>query len=81
MATNKAPRVTVIERDESECSARYKDCDINVSRPADDRNWYIRVTDAGGYGLYNGYWSDSVGNTMDEALQEACRGSLLWPAT
>lgn len=77
---SKAPRVTVIERDESDCSARYKGCDISVSRPADDRDWYIHVTDAGGFSLYNGFWRDSAGKTMDEALEEACRGSMLWPA-
>lgn len=74
------PHVKVILRTENEAIGAYKGCDIHVSREDGSRNWYIHVTDSGGFSLYHGYWRDSAHKTLDEALTEACIGSLLWRA-
>lgn len=75
-------RVEMLYVDDDECEARYKGCDIHIWRDATGvRNWYITVRDAGGFARYLGYWRDSSGNTIYEAIQEACRGSLLWTPT
>lgn len=41
------------------------------------RDWYIIVTDKGGYYRYDGWWSDSSDKDWHEALAEAKKGACL----
>lgn len=56
---------------------RFRGHEITVERESRTENWYIRVTDPGGYRLYDGWWRDSAGKTVAEAFREAKRGALL----
>jgi hypothetical protein len=50
---------------------------LEATREDEGGNWYIEVTDEGGYHTYDGYWRDSSSKTADEVLREAVSGSLL----
>lgn len=80
MRSAKQPRVTVLERSENYFEGRYKQHDIRIDRTARNPNWYIVVRGPDGCYACDGWWRDSADKTMDEAILEACRGSLLWPA-
>lgn len=42
------------------------------------RNWYIRVRAPSGLYAYDGYWLNSQGKALDDAITEACTGACLW---
>lgn len=50
---------------------------LEATRDDESRNWYIEVTDEGGYHTYDGYWRDSDRKSCAEVLAEAVSGSLL----
>jgi predicted RNase H-like HicB family nuclease len=55
----------------------FKRHDIALTRDREDANWYIRVRGPDGLHKYDGYWRESAGKTLKEALQEAKEGALL----
>ena len=62
-----------------EFSYTFKRCWIALAREDVDTDWYIRVRAPDGGLLYDGWWRDSAGKTLKEALYEAKAGSLLLP--
>lgn len=62
-----------------EFSYTFRRHSIVLTRDAEDRNWYIRVRGPDGLHVYDGYWRDSVGKTLKEALAEAKHGAQLKP--
>jgi hypothetical protein len=42
-------------------------------------NWYIRVTAPDGCYVYDGWWADSAGKPLKDALYEAKVGAMLLP--
>lgn len=54
-----------------------KDFTLEATRDEEKGNWYVKVTDEGGYYLYDGYWRDSDRKTCAEVLAEAASGALL----
>jgi predicted RNase H-like HicB family nuclease len=60
-----------------EFSYTFRKHSIVLSREDTDRNWYIVVTAPSGLKCYDGWWRDSVGKTLKQALQEAKEGAML----
>ena len=54
---------------------RYKDHEIHISRESKKANWYIWVYSPSGALAYDGYWRDSAGKTIRQAIAEAIRGA------
>lgn len=74
-----APRVRKIEQLNDVGWFEYRQCAIHIERQTKHENWYIQVQHADGGYLYDGWWTDSIGKTMREAVVEACRGAGLHP--
>lgn len=72
------PRVTTLQRDEDAFQGRYKQHDLDMLRAGWDSNWYIRVRAPSGLYAYDGYWLNSQGKSLDDAITEACTGACLW---
>jgi hypothetical protein len=72
------PRVQAQVRETHEFQGRYKQHDLDLMRDGWDSNWYIRVRAPNGLCAYDGYWRDSQGKSLDEAIAEACTGACLW---
>lgn len=79
-----AHAVTHIVHDESSTSIHatlhapvLKEFCLEATREDEGSNWYIEVTDEGGYHTYDGYWRDSANRSCAEVLAEAADGSLL----
>ena len=72
------PRVQKEYRDANCFNGRYKQHDLELTRVGGDRNWYIRVRAPSGLYAYDGYWRDSQGKSLDDAITEACTGACLW---
>jgi hypothetical protein len=72
------PRVTTLQRDEDAFQGRYKQHELDLLRSGDRADWYIRVRHPGGCYVYDGWWPESRGRTVDDAVAEACRGAGLW---
>ena len=69
----------VLKRTENEFFANYKGCTVQVDReedPCPGGYFYIIVTTHGGGHLYDGWWGDEE-HTLDDAIKQALRGSLL----
>lgn len=62
-----------------EFSYTFRRHDIVLTRDAEDRNWYIRVRGPDGLHVYDGYWRDSVGKPLKDAIYEAKMGAGLIP--
>lgn len=78
MTKSKRPRVTELERSENSFDGQYKQHDIHIERDDDCRNWYITVRGPDGCHTYDGWWRDSGSKSLDEAIIEACHGSMIW---
>ena len=50
---------------------------VTAERDNEDDDWYIRVTNSGGYKDYDGYWRSSARKTADEVMLEAARGAMV----
>jgi hypothetical protein len=72
------PRVQAQVRETHEFQGRYKQHDIDLMRDGWCSNWYIRVRAPSGLYAYDGYWRDSQGKSLDDAIAEACTGACLW---
>lgn len=72
------PRVTTLQRDEDAFQGRYKQHDLDLLRSGDRADWYIRVRHPSGCYVYDGWWPESWGRNVDDAVAEACRGAGLW---
>jgi predicted RNase H-like HicB family nuclease len=62
---------------EEEHEMTFKKHHISISRPSEDKNWYIIVTAPNGCYAYDGWWRDSEFKTPKEAFEEAKRGALI----
>ena len=60
-----------------EFSYTFRRHSIELTREHEDRNWYIRVRAPSGLYAYDGYWLNSAGKSLKEALQEAKQGAML----
>jgi predicted RNase H-like HicB family nuclease len=60
-----------------EFSYTFRRHSIELTREREDRNWYIRVRAPSGLHAYDGYWLDSAGKSLKEALQRAKEGAML----
>lgn len=60
-----------------EFSYTFRRHSIELTRDAEDRNWYIVVTAPSGLKCYDGYWLNSAGRSLKDALYEAKRGAML----
>lgn len=71
-------KVSLLEPDlRLEC--RFRDRNFTIFRDDTDE-WYILVWDEeSGMADYDGWWPDSQGKSMRDAMREACRGSLVEP--
>lgn len=69
-------KVKTIKREENVFWGEYKAHDIEIFRELSDEDWYIIVHSGRGY-LYDGYFPDSANATIDEAIEEALKGSQL----
>lgn len=58
----------------------FKRHSIVLTRDHDGANWYIRVRGPDGLHKYDGYWRDSAGKPLKDALHEAKVGAMLIPA-
>lgn len=75
---HRGPRVQETLRTERNFQGRYKDHDIDLWREAHGKNWYIQVFAPSGRRACDGYWLNSSGKSIDEAIEEACVGACLW---
>ncbi len=73
----KQPINTACSDDKEEYSLRFRRNDILLQKDAPDRDWYIIVTDKGGYYLYDGYWHNSETEDWKAAYKEAKKGACL----
>lgn len=55
----------------------YKGRKIHLSRENRKRNWYIWVYELDGTLSYDGWWRDSEGKPIREAVAEAIRGACI----
>jgi hypothetical protein len=55
----------------------YKDYEIHLSRESPKRDWYIWVYAPSGDLAYDGYWRDSAGRPIREAVAEAIRAACI----
>jgi hypothetical protein len=60
-----------------EFSYTFRRHSIVLTRENENRNWYIRVRGPDGLHVYDGYWRESAGKTLKEALYEAKVGAQL----
>jgi predicted RNase H-like HicB family nuclease len=60
-----------------EFSYTFRRHSIVLTREDEDRNWYIVVTAPSGLKCYDGWWRDSAGKPLKDALQEAKEGAML----
>lgn len=60
-----------------EFSYTFKRHSIVLTRDREDANWYIRVRGPDGLHKYDGYWRDSAGKPLKDALYEAKVGAML----
>lgn len=51
---------------------------IEIRRDSEEEDWYITVTAPCGMHDYDGWWTDSAGKTIEQALAEAVHGSCLF---
>lgn len=72
------PRVQTLVRETYEFQGRYKGFDLDLMRDGPLSHWYIRVRDPRGCYAYDGWWADSGGKSLDDAIAEALRGACLW---
>lgn len=72
------PRVQTLVRETHEFQGRYKGFDLDLMRDGPFSRWYIRVRDPRGCYAYDGWWADSGGKSLDDAIAEALRGACLW---
>jgi hypothetical protein len=72
------PRVQAQVRETHEFQGRYKQHDLDLMRDGWHSNWYIRVCAPSGLYAYDGYWRESQGKSLDDAITEACTGACLW---
>ena len=72
------PRVQTLVRETHEFQGRYKQHDLDLMRDGWHCNWYLRVRAPSGLYAYDGYWRDSQGKSLDDAIAEACTGACLW---
>lgn len=60
-----------------EFSYTFRRHSIVLTRDHEDANWYIRVRGPDGLHKYDGYWRDSAGKPLRDALHEAKVGAQL----
>lgn len=72
------PRVQTVVRETNEFQGRYKGHDLDLMRDGRFSRWYIRVRDPRGCYAYDGWWAESAGKSLDEAIEEALKGACLW---
>lgn len=73
------PRVQKEFRDANCFNGRYKQHTLAIIRVGGEaRNWYIRVRAPSGLYACDGYWLNSQGKSLDDAITEACTGACLW---
>lgn len=72
------PRVQTLVRETHEFQGRYKGFDLDLMRDGAHSRWYIRVRDPRGCYAYDGWWADSYGKSLDDAIAEALKGACLW---
>lgn len=70
-------RIRTISKGRHDFCGTYKGYTINIDRDHPSQNWYIIVTSPSGGYVYDGWWRDSEGKPLREAIAEALRGSML----
>jgi predicted RNase H-like HicB family nuclease len=60
-----------------EFSYTFRNHNILLTRDEVDRNWYVQVIAPTGCYACDGYWLNSAGKTLKEALQYAKEGAML----
>ena len=70
-------RVRTISKGRHDFCGTYKGYTVNIDRDHPSQNWYIIVTAPSGEYLYDGWWRESEGKPLREAIHEALRGSML----
>lgn len=68
---------TVPGSDEFLCGYDRAGRHYSIERHPDNQRWYINVKDKCGSALYDGWWPESEGKSLAEAVQEAVKGSGL----
>ncbi len=56
---------------------KYNGAALAIERDHKKSDWYILVTDKEGFTLYDGWWKNSAGKPLSEAIQQALIGSKL----
>lgn len=72
------PRVQTLMHEAHKFQGRYKNFDLELMRKDARALWYIRVLDPRGCYAYDGWWTDSVGKSLEDAVAEALQGACLW---
>ena len=70
-------RVRTISKGRHDFCGAYKGYTINIERDHPSQNWHIIVTAPSGEYVYDGWWRESEGKPVREAIHEALRGSML----
>jgi hypothetical protein len=70
-------RVQTISKGRHDFCGTYKGYSINIDRDHSSQNWYIIVKAPDGGYVYDGWWRESEGKPLREAIHEALRGSML----
>lgn len=65
------------ERWENGFYGQFKGHGIYIERDHPSVNWYIIVKAPDGCNAYDGWWLDSEGKPVDDAVKEALRGAML----
>lgn len=67
----------VYEKKKDSFEGIYKGHHIHCYVDTENGCWYIIVTDKTGMTAYDGWWRDSEDKSVDHAIEEALRGSML----
>lgn len=77
-STTQKPRVRCISKSRNTFHGTYRRHTIELDRKSRREEWYVRVWGEDGIYAADGYWRDSHGKTIREAILHALEGSLLW---
>lgn len=51
--------------------------EYNISKESEEETWYIQVCPVGESYIYDGWWSDSEFEPLEDAVKEAIKGAMV----
>ncbi len=66
-----------VEKTDTLFEGYYKNHYFNIQKEDEPNKWYIIVTDPSGEYCYDGYWETLEESTIDDAIEQAIKGSCI----